>query len=230
MNTKVLICEDLLPIGKKYQFILNQEPDIEVIGLALSGREAVKLVLENQPDVILMDIEMETPTAGIEATRKILTIYPNIKIIILTVHRNDELIFQAFSIGAVDYMFKNVPPESVVESVRNALHNSSTFLPEISVKLREEFRRLKQTNNSLLATFNKLFRLSRTELEVLELFLHGMTRSEVTRIRMVEVSTTKSQIRSILQKTEYSSMQDLVDTLQELNIATFIHNLLNANI
>ncbi len=227
MNIKVLICEDLLPIGKKYEFILNREKDIEVIGIASSGKEAVNLALQTKPDVILMDIEMETSLAGIEASKSILSALPDTKIIILTVHRNDELIFQAFGAGVVDYMFKNSSPENIVESVRNALNNTSTLHPEISARLRSEFRRLQTANSSLLETFNKLFRLSRTELEILELFLHGMTRSEVARQRMVEISTTKSQIRSILSKTEYNSMQELVAVLQELNLASFIHNLLS---
>lgn len=227
MKNKVLICEDLLPIGKKYEFILNREKDIEVVGIASSGKEAVNLALQTKPNVILMDIEMETPLAGIEASRSILSALPDTKIIVLTVHRNDELIFQAFGAGVVDYMYKNSSPENIVESVRNAQNNASTIHPEISKRLRSEFRRLQTVNSSLLETFNKLFRLSRTELEVLELFLHGMTRSEVAQQRMVEISTTKSQIRSILSKTEYNSIQELVAVLQELNLASFIHNLLS---
>lgn len=222
---RTLICEDIDPIRRRYALILSREKDICVIGQAATGEEGVRIALEEKPDVVLMDIEMETHTAGIDACRRILKQLPETKCIVLTVHRNDELIFEAFNAGVVDYMFKNVSPAEIVESVRNALHNNSVIHPEISARLMREFRRLQRTNASLLSVFNQLFRLSRTELEILELFLHGMTRAEVCQARMVELSTTKSQIRSILQKTEYDSIQDLVSAITSLNMVSLVHSL-----
>ena len=100
---RVLIAEDLEPIRKKYVYYLSQCADIELVGSVESGKEAVETALSAVPDVILMDIEMETKDAGIRASREILAHYPDIKIIILTVYEDDELIFSAFQLGVCDY-------------------------------------------------------------------------------------------------------------------------------
>lgn len=96
---RVLIAEDLEPIRKKYVYYLSQCADIELVGSVESGKEAVETALSAVPDVILMDIEMETKDAGIRASREILAHYPDIKIIILTVYEDDELIFRPSSWG-----------------------------------------------------------------------------------------------------------------------------------
>lgn len=104
---RVLIAEDMEPIRRKYVKIINSSEDLQVVSDVESGEDAVKQAKETKPDVILMDIEMETPDAGIRATQRILQDDPGIRIIILTVYEEDELIFTAFQLGVCDYILKN---------------------------------------------------------------------------------------------------------------------------
>lgn len=104
---KVLIAEDMEPIRKRYVHILSQNEEISVVADVGTGQEACEAARQYQPDVILMDIEMETKDAGIRAAGQILSMYPETRIVILTVYEEDELVFSAFQLGACDYMLKN---------------------------------------------------------------------------------------------------------------------------
>ena len=107
---KILIAEDTEPLRRLYKKIINAAPDMKVVADTDTGTEAVTLALQTQPDVILMDIEMETPDAGLRAIESILGSKQDPKIIILTVYEEDDLIFTAFRLGVTDYMIKNTPP------------------------------------------------------------------------------------------------------------------------
>lgn len=107
---KVLIAEDMEPLRRLYKKIINSAPDMKVVADTDTGKEAVALALQTQPDVILMDIEMEDRDAGLRAVENILGAKQNPKIIILTVYEEDELIFTAFRLGVTDYLIKNAPP------------------------------------------------------------------------------------------------------------------------
>ncbi len=107
---KILIAEDTEPLRRLYKKIINAAPDMKVVADTDTGKDAVTLTLQTQPDVILMDIEMETPDAGLRAVESILGAKQNPKIIILTVYEEDELIFTAFRLGVTDYLIKNAPP------------------------------------------------------------------------------------------------------------------------
>lgn len=96
---KVLIAEDMEPIRKRYVHILSQDEDISVVADVGTRQEACEAARQYQPDVILMDIEMETKDAGIRATGEILSMYPETRIVILTVYEEDELVFSAFQLG-----------------------------------------------------------------------------------------------------------------------------------
>ena len=110
---KVIIAEDIAPIRKRYVKILGSHPEIQVLADVENGIDACKKASELKPDVILMDIEMECKDAGIRATGEILSENPEIKIIILTVYEEDELIFSAFRLGACDYILKNASEEEI---------------------------------------------------------------------------------------------------------------------
>ena len=109
---KVIIAEDIAPIRKRYVKILGSHSEIQVLADVDNGIDACKKASELKPDVILMDIEMECKDAGIRATGEILSENPQIKIIILTVYEEDELIFSAFRLGACDYILKNASEEN----------------------------------------------------------------------------------------------------------------------
>ena len=187
---KVLIAEDMEPIRRKYVKIINASEDLEVVSDVESGEEAVKQAKERKPDVILMDIEMETPDAGIRATQRILQDNPDVRIIILTVYEEDELIFTAFQLGVCDYILKNASQEEIIKSILYAVNIVST--------------------------------LTTTELEILGLLLEGKTRKEICSLRQVEMSTVKTQIHNILQKFNKTSMDEIIDMINNMNLNDFI--------
>ena len=158
---KVLIAEDLEPIREKYAYYLGQCPEIELTGSVSSGTEAVSAALASPPDIILMDIEMETKDAGIRASREILASLPDIKIIILTVYEDDELIFSAFQLGVCDYMLKNSSNEEIISGIKAAeldtlyLLSSGHTRADICAIRHVEMSTVKSQIHSILHKFKK---------------------------------------------------------------------------
>ena len=219
---KVLIAEDMEPIRRKYVKIINASEDLEVVSDVESGEEAVKQAKERKPDVILMDIEMETPDAGIRSTQRILQDNPDVRIIILTVYEEDELIFTAFQLGVCDYILKNASQEEIIKSIHNAYENHCPLRPEIASRILGEFKRVRSYETSFLYAVNIVSTLTTTELEILGLLLEGKTRKEICSLRQVEMSTVKTQIHNILQKFNKTSMDEIIDMINNMNLNDFI--------
>lgn len=218
----VLIAEDIEPVLNRYVRILKTDKEIDVIGQVQTGKDAVAVALQQQPDVVLMDVEMETRTAGLDAARKILVAAPQTKIIILTVYEDDETVFQAFQLGVSDYFLKNSPPNEIISCVKDAYENLSPIRPVIAKKIRDEFRRIKNQEDSVLYTMHMVSQLTQTELDILNLTAEGYTRQQICEIRCVELSTVKSQIHSILKKFNSGSMQELVTMLDSCHIFEYL--------
>lgn len=221
---RVLIAEDLQPIRKKYEYILNQCPEIELAGSVDNGTDAILLANSVSPDVILMDIEMDTKDDGILASREILTANPKIKIIILTVYEDDELIFSAFQIGVCDYMLKNSTTEEIIAGIKSAYLGQSPIRPEIAGKIRNEFKRVKTYESSFLYMLSLLSSLTATELDTVYLLSSGYTRADICAKRHVEMSTVKSQIHSILQKFKKKSVSEIITSPEDLHLLELVIN------
>lgn len=224
---KVLIAEDMEPIRKRYVKILNSAGDMEVCADVGSGEEAVKQQSLQNADVILMDIEMETADAGIRAAQKIFQKDRHVKIIILTVYEEDELIFTAFQMGVCDYILKNAQPEEIMQSIRDAYENRSPLRPEIASKILGEFKRVRSCENSFLLAVNIVTSLTSTELEILDLLIQHKTRAEICEIRHVEMSTIKSQIHEILKKFDLVSTGEVVSLIDRMGLYDLIYTKMN---
>ena len=221
---RVLIAEDIEPVLRRYGRILGTDPEIEVIAQVQTGEEAAREALLLHPDVILMDVEMETRTAGLDASRTILSqASPTPKIIILTVYEDDETVFEAFRLGVTDYVLKNSAPEELIGCVRDAYLNRSPIRPEIARKIRDEFQRIKKQEDSLLYCIQIVSQLTQTELDILTMMSRGYTRSQICEIRYVELSTVKSQIHTILKKFGKNNMQELIAMLNHLHVLEYLH-------
>lgn len=221
---KVLIAEDMEPLRRLYKKIINSAPDMKVVADTDTGKEAVALALQTQPDVILMDIEMEDRDAGLRAVENILGAKQNPKIIILTVYEEDELIFTAFRLGVTDYLIKNAPPQEILESIRNAYYNQSPLRPELASKILGEFKRVKTYETSFLFAVDIVSSLTVTELELLRLLLDGKSRREICELRHVEMSTVKTQINHILKKFDKKSVEEVSTMISSLNLYDLIYN------
>lgn len=224
---KVLVAEDMESLCKYYTQILNQDPSITVVSSVSDGPSAAREALRFKPDVILMDIEMDTREAGLVAAKEILSKLPETQIIILTVYEEDTLISSAFLLGACDYMLKNSSPDEIVKGVKDAYQGKSPIRPEIAPKLRSEFQRIKSYESSFLYALNMLTLLTSTEIDILHLLSQNYSRTEICKIRCVEMSTVKTQIHSILQKTGKKTISEVLSPIENQNIWDLILNARN---
>lgn len=215
---RLLIADDMLPIREYLNMVLSHEPDMKIVASVDSGALAVKQALEFKPDVVLIDIEMETPQAGIEAIKEISAKAPEIKSVVLTHFKNQENVFAAFEAGAVDYIIKDSSASETLEAIRAAAHDQTIIRPRIASLLRAEFKALRSERNSLIATLNIIYKLTPTELDLLRLLAEGKTPSQITEIRHIEASTFRTHVGNILKKFKASSVRDVVSQLRHLGI------------
>lgn len=222
---RVLVVDDIQPICRRYEKLINQEENMEVVGTAFSGMEALEKARELKPDVVLMDIEMETKTSGLDVAKEILEILPQTKIIILTVYEEDEFVFQAFQLGVTDYLIKNSGKEEIVTCISDAYNGCSPIRPVIAEKVRREFQRVKTSEQSFLYCLHIVAQMTQTEIDILDLLSQGYTRSEICKIRCVELSTVKTQIKSILKKFNKSTTAEVIQQMNDLKIFDYIRNI-----
>ena len=217
-SIRLLIADDMLPIREYLSMVLSHEPDMELVGSVDSGASAVKQALLVKPKVILMDIEMETPSAGIEAIRELTVKAPEIRTVVLTHFNNHESVFAAFEAGAIDYIVKNSSAAEILSSIRAAADNQSAIRPQIAKLIRNEFRTLRSERNNLIATLNIIYKLTPTELDLLRLMVNGKTQRQITEMRHIEASTFRTHVGNILKKFKLASIRDVVSLLKRLGI------------
>ncbi len=214
----VVIAEDIEVLREEFCDLVNEQNDMVVVGAAASGKQVVKIADNEDVDVILMDIEMEKYHDGIEAAQSILQYHSDIAIVFLTVHEDDETVFNAFATGAVDYVVKSSPYEEILESIRNAVKGKSVIRSNIAEKIRNEFSRMKRNEESLLFIFDIISKLTPTERELIRLLLMNKRVSEIAKLRHVEVVTIKSQITSLLKKFQKRRTKEIVTMIRKLKL------------
>ncbi len=214
----LIIADDMLPIREYLSMVLSHEPDMKVIDAVGTGAEAVERALATHPEVLLMDLEMETPRAGVDAIRTLAVREPNIRCVVLTHFSDDDTVFAAFEAGATDYVLKDSSAADILEAVRAAARNLSPLRPRIAKMIREEFRLLRSERNALIATLNIVYQLTPSELELLRLLAEGNTKTQIAAMKHVESSTIRTHIANILKKFDESSVNDVVERLRRLGI------------
>ena len=190
-----------------------------MIGEVSSGEECVERAREKRPDIILMDIQMETETAGIDAAKVIHDSMPECKIIMLTIHSDDEMLFQAYSSGALDFIVKTDSIAKIISSIQSVSRNQMQLRSDVAAKIITEFQRIKNEKASLLYTLNILSKMTNSEFEVLCCIYNGDTYKEVAKTRFVSEVTIKSQVNSILRKFGMKRMKDVIATLNQVDFA-----------
>jgi DNA-binding NarL/FixJ family response regulator len=197
MSVRVLIADDQQLIRAGFRMILSTQPDIEVVGEASTGAEAVALTRELHPDVVLMDIRMPD-LDGIEATRRILTHHrePSPHVLILTTFDLDEYVYDALRAGASGFLLKDVPPDQLAAGVRMVRDGDALLAPSITKRLIEEFT-ASRTSPDTITGFNEL---SPRELEVFQLLATGMSNNEIAVELFIGETTVKTHITRILTK------------------------------
>lgn len=221
----ILIADDFDILTEDLRELITAQIDMEVIATAKWGTEIVTLAQTHPFDIILMDIEMEHTTAGIEATRKIRDIYPEAKIIFLTAHATDDIILQAMATGAVDYIVKGTPADELLEHIRSAYKGKSLLANDVKEIVMKEYSRLRETEEHLIEFITTVSKLTTAEREIIRLLLQNKKLKEIAAIRSVELVTVKTQISGLLKKFNEKRTKAIVKKINELNLATLFEEI-----
>jgi len=215
---KVALCDDFKELVKSYQEHLGLEPDILVTAMFYSGKECVEQLASVEADILLLDIQMETKTAGIDIIQDVKAINPDIKIIMLTSYNDEEYIFNAFTNGANNYVLKDEPFDVIVKTIRSVYSDELVISNQIATRLLNKANEIQVQQQSLLFLFNKLHHLTKTEFEVLEALYTGLSYSEIAKIRVVEDNTIRKIASNILHKFGEKNMQDLLAAIKDTGL------------
>jgi DNA-binding NarL/FixJ family response regulator len=187
----------------------DEEPDIELVGQASDGTEAVEKAAESLPDVVLMDIRMPRSN-GIEACRAMKEAAPSAKIVILTISDEEEDLFEAIRAGASGYLLKDIPLDEVADTVRAVYGGQSLINPSMAGKLLTEFATLARRDGEERAQELPAPRLTDREMQVLKLVARGMNNRDIAKELFISENTVKNHVRNILEKLQIHSRMEAV--------------------
>jgi two-component system, NarL family, response regulator LiaR len=187
----VLITDDHSVVRQGVRVFLETQPEIEVLGEADSGQQAIDMCSELAPDVVLLDLLMPKMN-GVEATRQIKQVSPRSNIVILTSYHDDEFIVPAIKAGALSYLLKDVSPSELIAAVKKASVGEAVLHPQVAQKLMKGLR--ENAENQIVEE------LSKRELEVLQLVAEGLSNLEIAERLFISDKTVKSHVSNILGK------------------------------
>jgi DNA-binding NarL/FixJ family response regulator len=200
MTIRVLIADDQMMVREGFSVLLNAMPDIDVVGEAVNGREAVERVRELGPDVVLMDIRMPELN-GIEATREIVAANAAAKVLVLTTFDLDEYVYQALRAGASGFLLKDASARQLADGVRVVAAGEALLAPSVTRRLITEFSRLADPPRPVPPAARAAYGdLTERETEVLVLIAQGLSNAEIAERLVVAESTIKTHVSRILVK------------------------------
>lgn len=202
---RILLADDHILFREGLAGIIASQPDMEIVGEAGDGLEAVVKALELKPDLILMDIQMPGMD-GLEATRQISRELPSIAIVILTVRDEPERLFQAIKNGARGYLLKNMRSKEMVALLRGVAQGEAPVAPSVAVHILEEFRRLSRLAPEEAGEDEAL--LTDREQTVLSLAAAGKSDKEIAEQLSLSLHTVKTHMRNILSKLHVSNRRE----------------------
>jgi len=211
---RVAICDDQEIVCQGLSTILNNDPDIQVVGTANNGFEVLELVEKQQPDLVLMDLKMPEMN-GIQATQKIKSTYPQVKVLVLTTYDDDEWLFDAIRAGAAGYLLKDTPSTTIIQAIKGTLDGETYLDPNIAGKVMSSAARQNQTPVSGFQ-----IQLSEREMEVLQLMARGLTNADIARELYLSEGTVRNYTSTILTKLGVNDRTQAV-------IAALRHGLVN---
>ncbi|MCA9921095.1 MAG: response regulator transcription factor [Anaerolineales bacterium] len=195
MNEKIqlFLADDHAVVRKGLEALIGTQPDMTVVGTAANGEEAVRLALQLQPDVILIDIQMPLKT-GVEAIVEIKAANPDARLLVLTSYSEDETVFAAIKAGAMGYLLKDSTPQELIQAIRNVYNGRSFLHPDIALKVIQE---LHKPPVNLPPTDEPL---TEREVDVLKLVARGLSNHDIANRLVISERTVRTHISNILSK------------------------------
>lgn len=211
---KIALIDDHKLFREGVKRILSFESSFEVVAEAGDGNEVNDLVANYNPDIILMDINMPEIN-GIEATKELMKSYPNIKVIILSIHDDESYVTHALQTGAQGYLLKEIDTESLLEAIKVVYEGGSYLHPKVTHNLVQEYRKLvedkkSQSGINQIEYRKPLHLLTRRECQVLQLLSEGQSNRKVAETLVISEKTVKNHVSNILQKMEVNDRTQAV--------------------
>ncbi|MGB8829325.1 MAG: response regulator transcription factor [Dehalococcoidales bacterium] len=191
---KIIICDDQDIVRDGLTLLLKLETDIEIIGVAANGAEAIEMAAHNQPDLVLMDLKMPVMN-GVDATREIKAKFPAVKVLVLTTYGTDDWVFDAVRAGASGYLLKDAPREEVLKAVRGTVAGNNYLDPAVAGKIIGEISGSKKKPSSLITG-----KLTPREIEVLQLLAKGLSNEDISKKLFLSEGTVRNHVSSIVDK------------------------------
>ena len=219
MSIRVLIADDQALVRAGFRMVLEAESDLQVVGEAGDGAEAVAAAREQRPDVILMDVRMPN-VDGLEATRQVLagSDGDGPRVLILTTFDLDEYVYEALKAGASGFLLKDAPPEDLVDAIRVVARGDALLAPAIMRRVIEEY--VRNAPAAAAASSPRLEELTARELEILRLVARGLSNAEIAREAFVSETTVKTHVAHILMKLQLRDRVQAVVFAYEHGVVT----------
>ncbi|HEU5241421.1 MAG TPA: response regulator transcription factor [Ornithinibacter sp.] len=211
---RVVVVDDQALVRGAFRLLVDSAPDLEVVGEGANGAEAVSLVGELEPDVVLMDIRMPVMD-GLEATRAVAALGVGTRVLVLTTFDLDEYVFGALRAGASGFLLKDTPPAQLLEGIRVVARGESLLAPSVTRQLIEEFVRRQPVDEVPRGQPASLAVLTERETEVLVLVARGLSNQEIGRELFVTPATAKTHVSRLLMKLGARDRTQLVVTAYE---------------
>jgi DNA-binding NarL/FixJ family response regulator len=206
MKIRILVAEDQALVRRGTTMLLSMEPDIEVVGQACDGVEALAMARSLKPDVVLMDLHMPR-LGGVAATREITQQLPGIQVLVLTTLNDDETVFEAVRAGALGYLLKDVSEQELLDTIRALRRGESRLTPQIARKVMEQFQRLaagadypQSGPGSSAKTPATSHVLNDKEEKILQLIAEGMSNRQIAATMFLAEGTVKNYVSRIMEK------------------------------
>lgn len=214
---KLLIVDDHIVVRSGLTMLLNGKNDIEVVGEAAEGDEAIRKAQELKPDVILMDLSMPQGKGGLAATTEIKQLLPDTAVLVLTMHDDDEYLFNAIHAGASGYILKSSPHEDLLAAIQSVYTGNAYLNPTATKRLMSEYmEKLSDGGNS--KTFESL---SQREREVLEWIAKGYSNKEIAENLIISVKTVETHKSNIMEKLHLKTRPELVKYALQKGLLNF---------
>lgn len=219
---KIVICDDAKYICDGFGEELSEFDEFEIAGCACSAKQCLNMLEKTAPDILLLDIRMETEYAGIDIITEVKEIRPDIKVIMLTSYTNDDYIFAAFANGADDYCEKTVPIEELAQTIKASYYNKGTLRPQIAQKIAKKTIEVQRNQASLLFLYDKMSHLSTGEFELLRELYYGSNYKKISEEKFIEIESVRRMASRILKRVDFKNMKEFIKQLQDIKFFELI--------